>query len=163
MKNHIKEILFALADANIRFVLAGGVAVVLHGVERVTLDVDIALDMKEENVVSFLDVISKLGLIPRAPVPAEILLDGEARDMMVNEKHAVVFTFIDLNDPLRQLDVFLALGCQFGDLAGDSVVLTIDGRRLSVVSRGQLIQMKKSVKPMRSKDRMDVEELEKLG
>ena len=37
MSNHINEILFALTDAEVEFIVAGGVAAVLHGVERVTL------------------------------------------------------------------------------------------------------------------------------
>jgi hypothetical protein len=39
MSNHINEILFALTDAEVEFIVGGGVAAVLHGVERVTLDI----------------------------------------------------------------------------------------------------------------------------
>ena len=46
MSNHINEILFALADEGVEFILGGGVAAVLHGVERVTLDID--LDIAEQ-------------------------------------------------------------------------------------------------------------------
>jgi hypothetical protein len=50
MSNHIKEILFALTDAEVAFIVGGGVATVFHGVERVTLDIDLALDMEPANV-----------------------------------------------------------------------------------------------------------------
>jgi len=65
MSNHINEILFALTDAEVEFVVGGGVAAVLHGVERVTLDIDLALDMDPANVEKFLHVIRGLGLQPR--------------------------------------------------------------------------------------------------
>jgi intracellular sulfur oxidation DsrE/DsrF family protein len=38
MNNHLKDILTALAKKGVRFVVCGGVAVALHGVERMTLD-----------------------------------------------------------------------------------------------------------------------------
>lgn len=42
MSNYISEILLAPSDAEVRFIAGGGVAAVLHGVERSTLDVDVA-------------------------------------------------------------------------------------------------------------------------
>jgi hypothetical protein len=36
MKNYLKEMLVTLADAGVEFVVGGGVACVLHGVERIT-------------------------------------------------------------------------------------------------------------------------------
>lgn len=42
MQNHLKEIIYRLADRGIDFIIGGGVAAVLHGVERVTMDLDIA-------------------------------------------------------------------------------------------------------------------------
>ncbi len=57
MKNHLTEILLALADARVDFVVAGGVAAVLHGVERVTMDLDLAVDLRPENVQAFLRVM----------------------------------------------------------------------------------------------------------
>lgn len=43
MENYLKEMLVTLTDAGVEFVVGGGVACVLHGVERVTLDLDIAV------------------------------------------------------------------------------------------------------------------------
>ena len=62
MSNHINEILFALTDAQVEFVVGGGVAAVLHGVERVTLYIHLALDMDPANVKKFLRVMDKLEL-----------------------------------------------------------------------------------------------------
>ena len=43
MENYLKEMLVTLADADVEFVSEMGVACVLHGVERVTLDLDVAV------------------------------------------------------------------------------------------------------------------------
>lgn len=95
MSNHITEILFALTDAGVEFVVGGGVAAVLHGVERVTLDLNLALDMDPANVEKFLQVMHGLGLQLRVPAPARDLMDREAVQRTVAEKGALVWTSID--------------------------------------------------------------------
>jgi hypothetical protein len=50
MENYLKKMLVTLADAGVEFVVGGGVACVLHGVERVTLDLDVAVQMNAPNL-----------------------------------------------------------------------------------------------------------------
>ena len=68
MNNHLKDILIALAKNKIKFVLCGGVAVVLHGVERLTMDIDVAVSMDEDNLYS--DYMSTLGSVDLATLTA---------------------------------------------------------------------------------------------
>ena len=63
--NPYREILKSLADAQVEFIVGGGVACVLHGVERLTMDVDVAVHMQPVNLEKFVDVMSALGLKPR--------------------------------------------------------------------------------------------------
>src|SRR5438045_9286974 len=107
MSNHINEILFALTDAEVEFVIGGGVAAVLHGVERVTLDIDLALDMDPANVEKFLRVIHELGLQRRVPVPAHDLMSREAGQRMVAEKGALVFSLVDSYRPFGDVEICL--------------------------------------------------------
>ena len=106
MENVYQDILVSLAKANVRFVVAGGVAAVFHGVERVTMDVDISLDMEEGNIRRFLSVTKMLSLTPRAPVSDDFLLSAANREALVREKNALVFTYIHPGEPLFQLDIF---------------------------------------------------------
>ena len=115
MSNHINEILFALTDAEVEFVVGGGVAAVLHGVERLTLDIDLALNMDPTNVEKFLHAIHRLGLRPRVPVPARDLMSREAVQRMIAEKGALVFSFVDFDRPLRHVDIFLQDNLSFGE------------------------------------------------
>jgi len=48
-----EDVLRALDAAAIRFVLVGGVAVILHGVPRTTADLDLVIDLEEGNVRRF--------------------------------------------------------------------------------------------------------------
>ena len=162
MQNHLKEILLALAKAKVEFVVAGGVAVVLHGVERLTLDLDLALKMTKENLEQFLQTIHKLGLQPRIPVNPESLTDPEAVQRIVREKGALVFSFVDLNQPIRQLDVFLTKELSYDELAQDAFAIELDGKRIKIASLEKMLEIKKGIGSPREKDLMDIRELERL-
>ena len=162
MSNHINEILFALTDAHVEFVIGGGVAAVLHGVERVTLDVDLALNMEPANVEKFLQVMEKLRLQPRVPVPVRDLMSREAVRRMVAEKGALVFSFVDFDRPLRHVDIFLRGDLLFEELAESAQTVSIRGRTMKIIEIKKLLEIKRSISPLRDKDLIDIKELEKL-
>jgi len=139
MSNHINEILFALTDAEVEFVVGGGVAAVLHGVERLTLDIDLALNMDPANVEKFLHVIYGLGLRPRVPVPARDLMSREAVHRMIAEKGALVFSFVDFDRPLRHVDIFLQDNLSFGELSRDTRELVIENRKIKIIGIDKLL------------------------
>jgi hypothetical protein len=88
---HYEEILSALVDEDVDFIVVGGVACVLHGVERVTMDVDLAVATDPDNFAKFLAVMERLGLKPRVPINPRSLLDKGVLDHIIHEKHALVF------------------------------------------------------------------------
>jgi len=159
---YLEEILGALTRRGVRFVVAGGVAAVLHGVERTTLDLDIALELSEENVRRFAEAAASLGLKPLVPVPVEGLSNPEVVRAMVVEKHALVFMLADPAMPLRKVDVFLTEGLGYERLAADSVAAEIPGIPLRIVSLERLLELKKSVDPPRDKDLFDIKAIERL-
>jgi len=162
MSNHINEILFGLTDAGVEFVVGGGVAAVLHGVERVTLDIDLALDMDPANVEKFLRVMQDLRLQPRAPVPARDLMSHEAVQRMVAEKGALVFSFVDFDRPLRHVDIFLQDNLSFVGLSRDARKVVIENRAIKIMGIARLLETKRAITPLRDKDLIDIKQLEKL-
>ena len=162
MSNHINEILFALTDAEVEFIVGGGVAAVLHGVERVTLDIDLALDMEPANVEKFLEVMHKLGLQSRAPVPARDLMSREAVRRMIAEKGAMVFSFVDFARPLRHVDIFLQDNLSFEELSTGARKIVIEHRAIKIMGIGKLLETKRAITPLRDKDLIDIKQLEKL-
>jgi len=159
---YLEEILGALTRRGVRFVVAGGVAAVLHGVERTTLDLDIALELSKENVRRFAETAASLGLKPLVPVSVEALSDPESVRTMVEEKHALVFMLADPAMPLRKVDVFLTEGLGYERLAADAVAVEIPGIPLRIVSLERLLEMKRAVDPPRDKDLFDIKALERL-
>ncbi len=69
----IEGIIRALDQAEIRYLMVGGLAVVAHGYVRFTADLDLVLAMEDENLHRSVEVFSSLGFRPRAPVPMNIL------------------------------------------------------------------------------------------
>ena len=83
---HLREIILSLTDADVDFVIAGGVACVLHGVERFTLDLDISVHMTPDNLERFIGVMGDVGLVPRVPVPPSSVIDPGVRQKIIEEK-----------------------------------------------------------------------------
>ena len=69
----IPDILRALTDANVQFVLVGGFAVQLHGFVPTTIDLDLVLAMDNDHLSRFIDVAKQFNLAPVIPVSSESL------------------------------------------------------------------------------------------
>ena len=160
--NHLSEIILTLKESGVDFIVCGGVALVVQGVERLTMDIDLSVDLSQANLKRFLSAMHKLHLKPRAPVPAESLLDPETRKMFVEEKHALVFTFIDSENPFRQVDLFIADSLSYDELKDDSELIDIENQSIRVLSRQKLLALKQAIDPPREKDLFDIRMLKKL-
>jgi hypothetical protein len=149
-----------LDNAGVSYVLCGGLAIVLHGIHRFTADIDLAVALEVDNLQRFIDVVSRLGYRPRAPVPASDLLDPESRRRWQTEKHAVVFTFVDPARPYRQIDVFLEDPLPFAALWGQSVLEHGEGYAVRIASLDHLLIMKRNIAHPRPQDTLDIQLLE---
>jgi hypothetical protein len=154
-----EEILSSLVDADVNFIVGGGVACVLHGVERVTMDVDIAVATDNENFLRFLDVMHQLGLQPRVPVDPQSLLDEKVLSHIIHEKHALVFSFVDPDRPTRHVDMFLRSDLNHSALSDHVEILEFHGKCLKVVTKEKLLKIKLAINPPRLKDQIDIEYL----
>lgn len=162
MVNHLEIILSELKKNNVRFIVCGGVAAVLHGVERMTMDIDISLDLDDSNLKRFLNVMKKLNLQPRVPVPPESILDTAKREKMIKEKGALVFTFIDPDKPYNQVDIFLEEDKSYNELSKDIKKVNIADMEINILSIEKLIEMKENINPPRGKDLLDITELRNI-
>jgi hypothetical protein len=86
----IEGIFAALNKAKVKYVLIGGLASVLHGVPRTTIDIDIAVEPKEKNLNALLKALSKVGLVPETDKIDEIL--GQGGVTFVNDRTVDVLT-----------------------------------------------------------------------
>lgn len=155
--NLIKE----LSKADIKYIVCGGVACVLQGVERATYDLDISVSFEENNLRKLIEVMKNSKLIPRIPEPVENLLDENKRKEWFEKKGALVYTFLSGKTPL-QLDVFLNYPRTYDELFKNSDELEIDKVKFRVSSIEDLLFVKRMIDPARDKDLTDIKELEKI-
>ncbi|MDF3059219.1 MAG: hypothetical protein K0R17_3434 [Rariglobus sp.] len=151
------EIIKALSDAHVDFIIGGGVACVLHGVERVTMDIDLSVHMTPENLGRFIDVMAALKLKPRVPISPAALLDPGFIRMMIEEKHALVFSFLDPDRPIRHVDMFLVADLAYESLLPDSDQVEVEGISVRIINRRRLLAIKLAITPPRPKDTLDIE------
>ena len=157
----IIELIKELSRAEIKYIICGGVACVLQGVERATYDLDITVSFDENNLRKVIEVIKRSGLFPRIPEPIDNLLDEKKRKEWLREKGALVYTVVSGNTPL-QLDIFLSYPKSYEELFESADEIEIDGLRFKISSIEDLLFVKRLIDPIRDKDLTDIKELEKI-
>jgi hypothetical protein len=150
----------ALARHEVRYVVVGGVAVVLHGHARVTGDLDIAVDLAPDEARRAIDALLELGLRPSVPVDPRDFADPAVRSRWVAEKMMQVFSMRDPNDPLRQVDLF-AEDRGFEGLWERAVQVRVGSGDVRVASIPDLIEMKRTAG--RAQDLADIEALQQIA
>lgn len=151
------EILQALSGSHVDFIVGGGVACVLHGVERVTMDIDLSVHMTPPNLGRFIGVMAELGLKPRVPLAPATLVDPAVVRMLVEEKHALVFSFLDPDQPIRHVDMFLTADLSYDSLLPDTDWVELEGVRVRIINRARMLAIKLAITPPRAKDVLDIE------
>lgn len=150
-----------LVSAGVEFVVCGGVACVLHGVERVTMDLDLRVPDDDANYRRLIAALEARGMVSRIPEPMSALGDPQRRSAWIKEEGALVWT-AQSPDGIEQIDVFLSYPVSWPDLARDAKIVTIREHAVRVSSRAHLIHAKRQVDPPRRKDLRDIEDLEAL-
>ncbi len=144
----------------VRYLVVGGLAVNLYGYVRLTMDLDIMVDLSDENLSKIVNVMETFGYTPRVPVNPHEFISKEKRDEWIEQKGAIVFTFIDLKSPFKHVDIFLSNPMNFEAAYSRREVMTIGGVRIDTASIDDLIEMKRSAG--RPRDMEDANHLERI-
>lgn len=161
MVGDIERVLDALNRAGVRYLVVGGVAVVLQGYLRTTADLDLVVQLESENVLRALGALEALGYKPRAPVAAADLADPAVRASWIRDKGLTVFSLWSDRSPTLQVDLFVEEPFDFEAAHSRARSVPLAGTLAPVASREDLIEMKRRVG--RPRDLEDVEALESLG
>ncbi|MBI5153617.1 hypothetical protein HZA57_00135 [Candidatus Poribacteria bacterium] len=157
----IESLFRALNDAGVRYLVAGGLAVVGHGHARFTADVDVVLNLDETNVKRALDLFAALGYKPRVPVALGDFLDPENRSRWAVEKHMIAFPIAAAGLSLPPVDLFVETPFDFEVESERSDRFPLKGGvEVPIVCLETLIWMKEAAG--RDKDREDLRVLRQL-
>lgn len=160
MKRRIQQALTALELAGARYLVVGGVAIVLHGHLRTTLDLDLVIELETENLLKALRALADLGFQPRAPVPLEAFADRSNREAWIRDKNMVVFSLWHPEDYGFAIDLFVDEPFDFEAVYHRALIVELPETRATVIALDDLIQMKRVAG--RPKDLEDVEALLRL-
>lgn len=150
----------ALEAKQVRYLLVGGIAMNLHGVPRMTMDVDIALVMDEANLRAFLGAANDLGLQPVVPVKIDELLNPLARRAWVVEKHLIAFALRPRDPKGPTVDILIEPAIDVVESLKRAETKVIEGVRVPLAAVEDMISLKRSTG--RAQDEADIEQLEKL-
>lgn len=156
----LETVLLALAQSGSRYLVVGGVAVVLHGYPRFTADLDLVVSLDSENLAKALGALDALGYRPRAPVPLIAFADPETRKTWVMEKGLTVFSLWSPRFSMTEVDIFVEEPFDFEAAFTRRVTMTLDFGSIPTAAISDLIALKR--KAGRPRDLADIVELEKL-
>jgi len=157
----LESIFQALNQADVRYLIVGGVAVNAHGYGRSTYDVDLVLAMDPENIARTFSVLGEAGYTPVVPVTADEFADREARERWREEKGMVVLPMTSDRHPDAPLDLFVTEPFVFSDEHASALWQELaPGLKIPVIRLETLLAMKRD--SGRPKDLADLDELNLL-
>ena len=142
-----RDMLRALSDEKVRFLLVGAYAMALHGYPRATMDIDIWVMPSPQNADAVLRALVRFGASLHSLTREDLQTDG------------IVF---QIGVAPRRIDIITtASGLEFEEAYSRSLSVNIDGIEVHVPSISDLILNKRA--SGRIKDLADAEALESLG
>lgn len=144
MSGRVEWVLASLEQARVRYLVVGGVAVVLHGYLRTTLDLDLVLQLEQTNVERALEALAGLGFQPQAPVPLSSFADPQIRETWLREKNMTVFSLWHPEHLGFAVDLFVQEPFDFDAVYRRALRVPLQTTEATVVSREDLVAMKRA-------------------
>lgn len=146
---------------NIRYLIVGGVAVIVHGYGRLTHDIDLVVQLEPDNLIKAFGALARCGFRPNIPITPDQFADKNLRESWIREKHMIVLNMFSEKDPRARADVFVYEPFDFDQAYAEKTIDRLsDGTDVYVLDINRLIEMKKLAG--RPQDLVDIDYLEKL-
>jgi predicted nucleotidyltransferase len=154
------EFFRTLHEEGVRYVLVGGIAVNLHGVERATADVDLLLALDSENLGRFNRVARRFAMKPVVPVALEDFADAAKVESWIRDKHMVAFALRSPDKLDPTVDILVQPAVAFEEAHARAVAMDMGGVPLSVAAIEDLIRLKTGTG--RQRDQGDIDALRRV-
>jgi hypothetical protein len=148
-----------LQKAGVDCVVAGAVALNLHGVPRMTYDLDLVAAPEEENFLRAARQLFEWGYSCDPPLKPGEIARAEVRRRLVSEGRAVL-RFRNGGSDIGEVDVALDVGVPYAQLRGRAVVMQLYGLAVPVMALVDLAEVKRRMG--RAEDVEDVRTIEIL-
>ena len=155
-----ERVLQLLNEHDIRYVVVGGIAVILHGSPRLTADLDIIVDLEPLNARRAIEVLQRAGFVGEIPIDVRHFADESIRRTWITEKNMKALSLHDGQSPPTVIDILAESPITFEDLYQRAKVVSLESMTLRIASIPDLIALKRVAG--RPEDLRDIEELEKI-
>lgn len=149
----LKDLVQALKNEKINYMIVGGYAVNFHGYSRNTVDIDLVIKFTLSNLKKVEKLLNKMGMVSRLPIDAVSVY--KFRDEYIKNRNLIAWNFYNENDPTEQVDILI--NHDVSDFKSEK--FRVNQLELKVITKDDLIKMKK--KSGRDKDLLDIKELTK--
>jgi hypothetical protein len=129
MLNRLKGVFASFQEHNVKYLLIGGIAAILHGVPRATFNLDILIEATPQNAGNLLNALIAAGMGTATLISAEELLSNEI----------TVF-----KDRIRMDVQTLTPGTNFEDAWKRRERIVFQGQEFYVISKEDLILTKRA-------------------
>ena len=127
MLDHLKKVFASFDCHDVRYVVIGGVAAILHGVPRATFDLDILIEATPQNAKRLLEALAEAGLGTSA---------------LTNEEELLANVITVFEDRVR-IDVQTSTpGITFGEAWNRREEMNFQGQRFHVLRKEDVIATK---------------------
>lgn len=159
--NSFEAVVAALHRHQIKYLIAGGLAVNAHGYLRMSVDIDIVIALNADNIQKAFVALASEGYQPSVPITAEHFSDHSKRAEWMEQKGMRVLNFFSDCHPETSVDIFVYEPFDFAKehtraMCGE----LLPGLPAYFVSIPALIEMKRAA--ARPKDLDDIDHLELL-
>ena len=156
-----RAIFKALDKRQIKYLVAGGIAVNAYGYLRFTKDIDFVIELVPENIIAGFAALATLGYRPNVPITAEQFSDPDNRRRWIQEKDMKVLQFWSDTHRETPVDVVIDVPFDFQTEQGAATWKELEGiGKVPVVSLPTLVQLKRVAN--REQDRIDLDNLRLL-
>jgi hypothetical protein len=148
---NLSALLDGLCEADIKFIVVGGLSAVIQGAPVTTFDLDIVHRQTEENILKLLAFLKSIDACLRRP--DDKVIEPTAEDLKA-KGHILLET---KRGPLDVL-AFIEKGQGFEDLITKSTEIDFHGYKVSVLNLETIVDLKRDSRDPKDRERLPVYE-----
>ena len=147
-------------EEGVRYLVVGGLAMNLHGIPRVTYDIDILIDLEDDNIRTLMSLMKEWGFKPKVPVSIMDFADPEKREEWIATKNMKAFNLVNAKWALSEIDIIIDAPVVYSEARKRARKIAVHGVTIPVISIDDLIKMKRVAG--RELDKADIQYLKKV-
>lgn len=140
---HFEPLFHQLRDDGVRYLVVGGLALVLLGLSKHTADIDIMVALDPASARRAIDSLLAFGLRPRAPVDPYDFAREDIRQSWVADKGMSVLSFWHPKSSALEVDVFAFHPIDFERALERAALVPVAGTFVPVAHLDDLLELKR--------------------